>query len=110
MIPQPRHRARRVLFVAAAAAMLSIAMPAAVLAQGHEPEEERRAAVRKGDPQDRFCISETGSRIEASGLRGRGADQDCVDGGGRVQTRAEIERGGSADARDALRRLESSGR
>lgn len=105
-----RHRARRVLFAAAAAATLSVAVPAMALAQEYEPEEERPAAVRKGDPQDRFCISGTGARVEASRIRGRGGEQDCADGGGRVQTRAEIERGSSADARDALRRLEASGR
>ena len=110
MIPRSHHRARRILFAATAAAALSVAMPAAVLAQGHEPEEERRAAVRKGDPQDRFCISETGARVEASRIRGRGGDQDCTGAGGRVLTRAEIEGGSSADARDALRRLEASGR
>ncbi len=110
MILQPGRHARRALFAAAATAMLSLAVPAAALAQGHEPEEERRAAVRQGDPQDRFCIRETGARVEATRARGRSADQDCADGAGRVYTREAIERSGSADMRDALRRLEASSR
>lgn len=110
MTIHPRHYASRTLLAGLAAGLLVLALPAVALAQDEEPEEERRAAVRKGDPQDRFCISETGARVEASRIRGRGGDQDCTGAGGRVLTRAEIEGGSSADARDALRRLEASGR
>lgn len=110
MNSQPHARARRILFTAVATTVLAVATPAAVMSQEYELEEGRTAAARKGDPQDRFCISDAGARIEATRLRGRGADQGCTDAGGRVQTRAEIERGKSADVRDALRRLEAAGR
>lgn len=104
---RPRQPVSRSLFAAlVAAAALSFAMPATALAQGVEPEEEGRAAVRKGDPDDRFCIRETGSRVVATRNRGRSAEDDCVNAAGRVYTREEIERSGSADLRDALRRLD----
>jgi len=108
MILRPRFRAPRTLSAALAAAVLSLALPATASAQGYEPEEERRPAARKGDPKDRFCIDDSGARVEATRARGRGGE--CPDGAGRAYTREQIERSGSADMRDALRRLESSGR
>ncbi|MCR6662062.1 MAG: hypothetical protein NVV60_02665 [Luteimonas sp.] len=75
----------------------------AVFAQDQELEEAGRAA--KGKPDDRFCIKETGSRVVATRNRNKKADEECVAGNGRVYTREDIERTGSVDIRDALRRL-----
>ncbi|TWG94038.1 hypothetical protein L599_001000000450 [Luteimonas sp. J16] len=108
MTISPRHYANRVLLAGLAAGLLSLALPAVALAQDEEPEEEGRAAVRKSDPQDRFCIRETGSRIVATRNRNRSDEQECVSASGRVYTRKDIEESGSADLRDALRRLDPS--
>ncbi|TWT20628.1 hypothetical protein [Luteimonas wenzhouensis] len=108
MTIHPRHYASRTLLAGLAAGLLVLALPAVALAQDEEPEEERRAAVRKGDPDDRFCIRETGSRIVATRNRGRSDEQECVNASGRVYTREDIEKSGSADLRDALRRLDPS--
>ena len=102
--PRPRHR----LLAALLAASACLVAAPAVLAQDEEPEEAGRAAVKKGDPDDRFCIRETGSRIVATRNRSKSADQECVSASGRVYTRADIESTGSADVRDALRRLDPS--
>ncbi len=98
---------RRLLTLVLAGAAFALAAPVAVLAQEHEPEE---AAVskKKASPEDRFCIRETGSRITATRSRSRKSDDDCVNAAGRVYTREDIERTGSADVRDALRRLDPS--
>ncbi len=110
---RPRRHPGRPLFAALlAAAALCVAVPATALAQEgeleEEEEEEGRAAVRKGDPEDRFCIRETGSRIVARRNRDKRAEEECVNASGRVYTREDIERTGSADMRDALRRLDPS--
>ncbi|NLW96613.1 MAG: hypothetical protein GXY30_06935, partial [Xanthomonadaceae bacterium] len=76
MTIHPRHYASRTLLAGLAAGLLVLALPAVALAQDEEPEEERRAAVRKGDPDDRFCIRETGSRIVATRNRGRSDEQE----------------------------------
>jgi len=108
-ICRPRRHSGRPLFAALlAAAALCVAVPATALAQEEELEEEGRAAVRKGDPDDRFCIRETGSRIVATRNRNKRAEEECVNASGRVYTREDIERTGSADVRDALRRLDPS--
>lgn len=85
-----------------------VALPVVAHAQ-QEVEESGRAAVR-GKPDDRFCIKDTGSRVVATRNRSKKADEECAGDNGRVYTREEIERTGSVDIRDALRRLESSGR
>ena len=95
-------------FIAAALAALAIATaPVAAHAQD-EPEEATRSRAkeaRKAD--DRICIEQTGSRITAArNARSRGEQKDCAAAGGRVYTREEIERSGSADLRDALRKLD----
>ena len=98
----------RLLTALLAAAAFAVAIPATALAQEHEPEEAGQAAAKMKDPGDRFCIRETGSRITATRNRGRKADEECVNAAGRVYTREEIESTGSADVRDALRRLDPS--
>ena len=79
--------------------------------QADEPEEaasaRQDARGRKAD--DRVCVEQTGTRISAARhARSRSEQRDCVAGGGRVYTREDIERTGSTDLRDALRRLDPS--
>ncbi|WP_132999221.1 hypothetical protein [Luteimonas arsenica] len=91
------------------AALAFVAAPVAVHAQD-EPEEAARSRAkdaRKAD--DRFCIEQTGSRITAArNARSRSDQKECVAAGGRVYTREDIEKTGSVDLRDALRRLDPS--
>lgn len=98
---------RHLLAALLAAATLALAAPATALAQQEEPEEAA-ASRKKADPDERFCIRETGSRITATRNRSKKADEECVNAAGRVYTREDIERTGSADVRDALRRLDPS--
>jgi outer membrane cobalamin receptor len=86
----------------------TVAMPASALAQEEEVEETAGAAAKRGKPDDRFCIRETGSRVVATRNRNKRADDECVNASGRVYTREDIERTGSVDIRDALRRLDTS--
>ena len=97
---------RHLLATLLAGAALALALPAAAFAQD-EPEEAEQAATTK-KPDDRFCIQETGSRIVATRNKSKKADKECVSASGRVYTREDIERTGSADIRDALRRLDPS--
>ncbi|PBJ82484.1 hypothetical protein CMZ84_09960 [Lysobacteraceae bacterium NML93-0399] len=77
--------------------------------QQEEEEESMRERGQRASPSDRFCIRETGSRITASrNARSKRAEQECTTGGGRVYTREDIDRTGSADIKDALRRLDPS--
>lgn len=80
------------------------------LAQQQEEEEEAiRDRGQRASAADRFCIRETGSRVTANrNARSKRAEQECVNGGGRVYTREDIERTGSVDVKDALRRLDPS--
>ena len=103
-----RYPGRRLVATLIAGAALCVAVPATALAQQEELEEEGRSTVRKGDPDDRFCIRETGSRIVATRNRNKRAEEECVNASGRVYTREDIERTGSPDMRDALRRLDPS--
>ena len=95
--------------IAALAALAFAAVPVAVHAQD-EPEEAARSQAREArKADDRFCIEQTGSRITAArNARSRSEQKDCVAAGGRVYTREDIERSGSTDLRDALRRLDPS--
>jgi len=97
---------KRHLATLLAGAALALALPAAAFAQD-EPEEAGTATAAK-KPDDRFCIQETGSRIVASRNKSKKADKDCVAASGRVYTREDIERTGSIDLKDALRRLDPS--
>ena len=85
----------------------AFAVPATALAQEEEVEETGNAAA-KGKPDDRFCLKETGSRIVAARNKSKKSDEECVAANGRVYTREDIERTGSVDMRDALRRLDPS--
>lgn len=77
--------------------------------QEEEEEESMRERGQRASSDDRFCIRETGSRITAArNARSRRAEQECVTGGGRVYTRQDIDRTGSVDVKDALRRLDPS--
>jgi outer membrane cobalamin receptor len=89
----------------------------AAAAQGNPPAEEPEEAAStslKAEAEadaktDRYCIRETGSRIVASrNARSKQEQKDCVAAGGRVYTRADIDRTGSTDIADALRRLDPS--
>ena len=97
---------KRHLATLLAGAALALALPAAAFAQD-EPEEAEQAATTK-KPDDRFCIQETGSRIVATRNKSKKADKECVSASGRVYTREDIERTGSVDLKDALRRLDPS--
>ena len=69
----------------------------------------RSRAKDSRKPDDSFCIEQTGSRITAArNARSRSDQKECVAAGGRVYTREDIERSGSPDLRDALRRLDPS--
>ncbi|GGK10763.1 hypothetical protein [Luteimonas terricola] len=98
-----------VFITAALAAMAFAAAPAPVHAQD-EPEEAARSRAkdaRKAD--DRFCIEQTGSRITAArNARSKSDQKECVAAGGRVYTREDIDKTGSVDLQDALRRLDPS--
>ena len=64
---------------------------------------------QRASASDRFCIRETGSRVTAArNARSKRAEQECTTAGGRVYTREDIDRTGSADIKDALRRLDPS--
>ncbi|MEF3080681.1 hypothetical protein V3391_00420 [Luteimonas sp. SMYT11W] len=77
--------------------------------QQEEEEESARDRGQRASPSDRFCIRETGSRVTAArNARSKRAEQECTTGGGRVYTREDIDRTGSADIKDALRRLDPS--
>ena len=80
------------------------------MAQEVEPEEQAREQARearKDKDAERFCIQETGSRIIANrNARSNAERKECVAAGGRVYTREEIERTGSTNLRDALRKLD----
>ena len=54
----------------------------------------------------RYCLRHTGTRIDLR--RHDGAEQDCVAAGGRVYTRADLERTGEIDIAEALRKLDPS--
>lgn len=100
---------KHAFITAALAAMAFAAAPVLVHAQD-EPEEAARSRAkdaRKAD--DRFCIEQTGSRIVAArNARSKSEQKDCVATGGRVYTREDIEKTGSVDLQDALRRLDPS--
>ena len=101
---------KKVLITAAALAALAfVAAPAPAFAQD-EPEEAARSRAKDSrKPDDSFCIEQTGSRITAArNARSRSDQKECVAAGGRVYTREDIERSGSPDLRDALRRLDPS--
>lgn len=98
---------------AAAMALLAMAgMGSGVFAQEVEPEERERQEARQERAErdrssDRFCIQQTGSRIIANrNARSKDERAECVASGGRVYTREDIERTGSTDLQDALRRLD----
>jgi len=100
---------KQVLIAAALAAMAFAAAPMPVHAQD-EPEEADRSRAREARKADeRFCIEQTGSRIVAArNARSKSEQKECVAAGGRVYTREDIDRTGSVDLKDALRRLDPS--
>ncbi|WP_082672620.1 hypothetical protein [Luteimonas abyssi] len=91
-------------------AMALMGLTFAASAQQSEPEEDARMTrAERAAANEPYCIQETGSRITASrNARSRGDRDACVAAGGRVYTREEIDRTGSVDVRDALRRLDPS--
>lgn len=103
---------RLLIAVSATLAVAAAGSAFGPVAQEIEPEEEAREQARdarKDRASERFCIRETGTRIVAR----RSADssderRECVAAGGRVYTREDIERTGSTDLADALRRLDPS--
>lgn len=78
-----------------------------VLACATQPTDgnARGSASAAAVPKDaRYCLRHTGTRIDLRRLDG--FDQDCVAGGGRVYTRADLERTGEVDIAEALRKLD----
>ncbi|MGY0561653.1 hypothetical protein ACW7G2_13145 [Luteimonas sp. A277] len=103
----------KLLTTMAASAVLALAgAGSGALAQEVEPEEQGREESRddrteRDRTSDRFCIQQTGSRIIANrNARSQAERKECVASGGRVYTREDIERTGSTDLMDALRRLD----
>ncbi|NLB59304.1 MAG: Plug domain-containing protein [Gammaproteobacteria bacterium] len=101
---------RLLIAVSATFAMVAAGAVSGPLAQEAEPEEQAREQARearKDKEAERFCIQETGSRIIANrNARSNAERKECVAAGGRVYTREEIERTGSTNLRDALRKLD----
>lgn len=82
----------------------------AAAAQDVEPEEQATSTrADRAKASEPFCIRETGSRVIAHrNARNKKERSECVAAGGRVYTRDDIERTGSVDLLDALRRLDPS--
>src|SRR5690606_6762220 len=101
---------RLLIAVATTFAMVAAGAVAGPMAQEIEPEEQAREQAREARRDrnpERFCIQETGSRITANrNARSTAERKECVAAGGRVYTREEIERTGSTNLRDALRKLD----
>ena len=97
-------------FTIAALSVLAFAAAPVIVHAQEEPEEAARSRAKDArKPDDRICIEQTGSRITAArNARSRSAEKECVNAGGRVYTREDIERSGSVDLQDALRRLDPS--
>jgi len=101
------------LLLAMALSGFALAATAQANPPAEEPEEAASASLdaeAKADAKtDRFCVRQTGSRVTASrNARSKDEQKDCVAAGGRVYTRADIQRTGSTDIADALRRLDPS--
>ncbi|MBB6598690.1 hypothetical protein [Luteimonas sp. MC1825] len=89
-------------------AMAFASAPMLVHAQD-EPEEASQSRAKPKKNDDRFCIQDTGSRVVAArNARSKSDEKDCVAAGGRVYTREDIDRTGSVDIQDALRKLDPS--
>ena len=76
-------------------------------AMSHAPVAEQPAAAdahrqAKDEPADRSCLRHTGSRLIG---RDRG-DRRCATAAGRAYSREDLDRTGSIDLADALRRLD----
>lgn len=100
----------KVMSIAIAAAGITFAAVAQEAGTGERvPQESRTAGKDREAASERFCIQQTGSRIIANrNATSRSGRADCVASGGRVYTREDIERSGSTDLGDALRRLDPS--
>lgn len=103
----------KTLLTAMSIAIAATGIAFGAVAQDAEPEEQARQAAEARKDRDaaseRFCVQQTGSRIVASrNARSRSERADCVASGGRVYTREDIQRTGSIDLADALRRLDPS--
>lgn len=102
-----QHRIHQIA-IAAAFSACGLAGTAQAAVQADEPEEaalDRRSD--RGKAESRICVQQTGSRITAArNARSRSDERECVNGGGRVYSRDDIESTGSPDLRDALRRLD----
>lgn len=98
------------LFAAVAMAAAGAGFGAAAQEAGPEQRASEDATEARTDRErasDRFCIQQTGSRIVANrNARSQAEREECVAAGGSVYTREEIERTGSTDLADALRRLD----
>lgn len=98
---------KQLLLAASLAAVAFAAAPLHAQSQPEPEEEARSRAKAEQKDEDRFCIQQTGSRvIAARNARSRSDEKECVNAGGRVYTRADIESTGSIDLKDALRRLD----
>lgn len=103
---------RPFITLSAAVAIAAAGAGFGAVAQEVEPEEEASEEVTQARTDserasDRFCIQQTGSRIVANrNAKSQAEREECVAAGGTVYTREEIERTGSTDLADALRRLD----
>jgi hypothetical protein len=76
------------------------ALLAAACATTSPPEERKVAANAAGQKTDVACVNETGSRIKQK-------PGECISNG-RTYSQEELERTGSIDTAEALRRLDPS--
>lgn len=90
--------------------VLALGLAAASAAGASEPAASGTTAANaeqaKSDKdEDRACLRHTGSHLVSHGRRGK-AGRDCAIASGRVYTREDLDRTGSVDLADALRRLD----
>lgn len=106
---------KRLLLASTLLAFASVASAQSVTIVDEDPQQAmdtdktEMAEGPDGEFADRLCLRQTGSRIvEARNLRTRDANRKCIDGNGRVYTRADINQTGEVDLADALRKLDPS--
>lgn len=101
----------RLLFASAVLALSgsAFAQDTTMAAQAH-PANTVQAEAQADAEVDRFCISDTGTRIKkrAERVESDTAGKACVAAGGRVYTRGDIQGTGRVDLADALRALDPS--
>ncbi len=93
-----------------ATALLAFAGAASAQSTVDATADTKIQAEAKADAKvDRYCIRETGTRIQPARRANSEADQKaCTAGRGRVYTRQDIDATGRVDLADALRAMDPS--